>query len=98
MIVRMKCNLESGRCLLMNCCNSFLMLSEILPTYSSFKWLQVWVRVFGCWENFLFKNCLTHPSMKLQRYSFLIKVVSIDGNSESICRYELQIGMSISEY
>ena len=45
----------------------------------------------GCWENFLFKNCLMHLSMKLEGYSFLIRVVLIDWHSESIFRCELQI-------
>ena len=31
-----------------------------------------------------------HMSMKLEGYSFLIRVVLIDWNSESIFRYELQ--------
>ena len=89
----MKRNLESGSCFLMNYCNSFLMLCEILPRYSSLKvkWLQVWVWILGCWKNFLFKNCLMHLSMNLEGYSFLVKVVLVDWNSESIFRYELQI-------
>ena len=89
----MKRNLESGSCFLMNCCNSFSMLCEILPRYGGLKekWLQVWVWVSGCWENFLFKNFLMHLSMNLEGYSFLIRVVLIDWNSESIFRYELQI-------
>ena len=33
----MKRNLESGRYLLMNCCNSFSMLCEILSRYDSLK-------------------------------------------------------------
>ena len=89
----MKRNLESGSCFLIKCCNSFSMLCEILPRYGSLKmkWLQVWVWVLGCWQNFLFKNCLMHPSMNLKGYSFLMRVVLIDRNSESIFRYELQI-------
>ena len=89
----MKRNLESGSCFLIKCCNSFSMLCEILPRYGSLKMkcLQVWVWVLGCWQNFLFKNCLMHPSMNLKGYSFLMRVVLIDRNSESIFRYELQI-------
>ena len=89
----MKRNLESGRCLLMNCCNSFSMLCEILPKCGSLKvkWLQAWVWGFGCWENFLFKNCLLLQSKKLEEYLFLIRVVLIHWNSESIFRNELQI-------
>ena len=39
----------------------------------------------------MFKNCHMHLSMKLEGYSFLIRVVLIDWNSESIFRYELHI-------
>ena len=31
----------------------------------------------------MFKNCLTHLSMKLEGYSFLIRVVLTDWNAES---------------
>ena len=34
LVVSMKRNLESARCLLVNCCNSFSMLCEILPRYT----------------------------------------------------------------
>ena len=39
----------------------------------------------------MFKNCLMHLFMKLEGYSFLIRVVLFDWNSESIFRYELLI-------
>ena len=39
----------------------------------------------------MFKNCLMHLCVKLEVYSFLMRVVLIDWNSESIFRYELQI-------
>ena len=89
----MKRYLESESCFLMNCCNFFSMLWEKLPRYSSLKvkWLQVWVWVLGGGENFLFKNCLLHLSIKQKGYQFLIRVVLIDWSSESIFRYELQI-------
>ena len=47
--------------------------------------------MLGCWENFLFKNCLMHLSVNLEGYSFLIMVVLVDWNSKSIFRYEFQI-------
>ena len=65
------------------------MFCEILPRYGSLK--VKFGFEFSNVGKLLFKNCPMHLSMKLERCSFLIRVVLIDWNSKSICGYELQI-------